>query len=349
MHRTQEEFDEDFYEEKYPQTKGYSSGMTKRERLLMHYELYGREQGLCRNRGEFEERNQPGIKDIVADPEFDEIFYEKFYPMTKDFYQPFCKDNGIDDKRRLFYHYRMYNREGYRNKKEFSLVRKKYLESNESLIDLCGTPKQDRVVLHTQFFKASAEVTSNNIYCLYKNLDNPMIDQIVLFVEEDSRFSPVFGDKLVTVPIRKRLSYRDWYDFSAKNSPDSIKVLANSDIYFDETIETLRRIRSWPEDMMYACSRKDMTKAGKIRRSRELFTKECPYIMEDLSQDCWAFKNPLLDFEKEYSLGYMHCDTMLRESLGRSGMRMANLFLHMNCIHVDWRSKKQRPEYDKNS
>lgn len=43
-----------------------------------------------------------------VDPDFDEKSYASIYPKTKDFYQPFCRENGIDEKRRLFFHFSCY-------------------------------------------------------------------------------------------------------------------------------------------------------------------------------------------------------------------------------------------------
>lgn len=42
------------------------------------------------------------------DASFDAKFYESLYPETKDFYQPHCQENNIDDTHRLFYHYKNY-------------------------------------------------------------------------------------------------------------------------------------------------------------------------------------------------------------------------------------------------
>jgi len=43
-----------------------------------------------------------------VDPEFDEKFYQKTYEGTTNFYQPFCKNNNIDDRHRLFFHWSIY-------------------------------------------------------------------------------------------------------------------------------------------------------------------------------------------------------------------------------------------------
>ena len=45
-----------------------------------------------------------------VDIDFDEIFYQNQCPETKDYYQPYCKDNHISDKHRLFFHWYMYGK-----------------------------------------------------------------------------------------------------------------------------------------------------------------------------------------------------------------------------------------------
>lgn len=42
------------------------------------------------------------------DNSFNEKKYLLLYPETKDFYQPYCKQNNIDDKHRLYFHYKIY-------------------------------------------------------------------------------------------------------------------------------------------------------------------------------------------------------------------------------------------------
>jgi hypothetical protein len=42
------------------------------------------------------------------DENFDEFLYQTRHPETKDFYQPYCIDNNIDDKHRLYFHYKLY-------------------------------------------------------------------------------------------------------------------------------------------------------------------------------------------------------------------------------------------------
>lgn len=44
----------------------------------------------------------------TLDESFDEKLYLETYPDTKDFYQPYCQQNNINDKQRLYYHYNFY-------------------------------------------------------------------------------------------------------------------------------------------------------------------------------------------------------------------------------------------------
>ena len=47
-------------------------------------------------------------KNNQLDYSFDEILYLKEHPDVEGFYQPYCKDNAISEKHRLFFHYNVY-------------------------------------------------------------------------------------------------------------------------------------------------------------------------------------------------------------------------------------------------
>jgi hypothetical protein len=47
-------------------------------------------------------------KSNVLDFTLDETFYQSEYPETVSFFQPYCRDNKITDKQRLYYHWFMY-------------------------------------------------------------------------------------------------------------------------------------------------------------------------------------------------------------------------------------------------
>lgn len=63
--------------------------------------------------------NKSSIEEFYSihsvDQDFDENFYQKEYPETQNFYQPFCQKKNIDNRHRLFYHYMTYGNQGYKN------------------------------------------------------------------------------------------------------------------------------------------------------------------------------------------------------------------------------------------
>jgi hypothetical protein len=48
-------------------------------------------------------------KSHKIDENFNEVLYQEQYPETLDFYQPYCQQNNIDDKHRLYFHYKKYH------------------------------------------------------------------------------------------------------------------------------------------------------------------------------------------------------------------------------------------------
>lgn len=193
-------------------------------------------------------------------------------------------------------------------------------------------------ILFTQWFKATPEVLTYNLYCLYKNLSNEIIDKVVLFVD-NCEFNNIFNEKLIVVPIQTRLSYKMWIDYADNEYPEDIKILSNSDVYFDESLSFLDQISEW-ENRLYVLTRKDLTKDGKILPSSLVYN---PNNTEQTSpqhcQDAWIYKNKLGgDFN--YNLGVMHCENSFRISAQESGIEVFSLFNNVELIHVDWRGSK---------
>lgn len=66
-------------------------------------------------------------------PSFNEAKYREKYPETEAFYQPFCTENNIPDKYRLYFHYAMY---GTKDSQDISKINKTYqVNINSSRIE----------------------------------------------------------------------------------------------------------------------------------------------------------------------------------------------------------------------
>jgi len=200
-----------------------------------------------------------------------------------------------------------------------------------------------RKILFTQWFDSSTEVMSYNCYCLYKNISNTHIDHIYVF-DENKSFNNIYSEKVSVIPIESRLSYSDWFYYSGQNKSDDIKILANSDIYFDDSISVLNKL-NMHDDTLYIGTRVDVTKKGDIVPSTAMYGDGGREVDPDRSQDVWIYKNINLKFNSDFILGEQHCDGQLRVSAQKGGVNVVSLFPHLRCIHVDWRRSK--PEYTK--
>jgi hypothetical protein len=198
-------------------------------------------------------------------------------------------------------------------------------------------------VLFTQWFKTTPEIQTYNLYCLYRNLSNPAIDQVVLFVE-NTEFENVFTDKLQIVPVTERLSYNAWFDYCQMHHPNDIKILINSDICLTENIARLDYVQNWT-NTLYVVSRRDLTKEGNIVVSAQTYCGH-DYIQPEWSQDCWIYKEPLVAMTTKIYLGVMHCENNMRIDLQMQGVKIGNLSDYVDCLHVDWRGTKQRSMAD---
>lgn len=120
------------------------------------------------------------------------------------------------------------------------------------------------------------------------------------------------------IEITERLTFRQMFDLTAKYS-DCINIIANSDIYFDETILNARWIKS---NDCWALSRWDYTDGRAI-----LFNRKD-------SQDVWIF-NGLVDGQfGDYFLGTPGCDNRLAWDLKTHGYNVTNPSMSIHAIHL---------------
>lgn len=108
------------------------------------------------------------------DDDFDETFYGKEYPATLNFYQPHCSLSGIDDRHRLFYHYKIYGNTNYKN----------LLEKNYNIF----VPK----ISKRKLFNKLAIVTSFFNPCEYDNI----VGNYRKFSAEIKRYANLFPIEL---------------------------------------------------------------------------------------------------------------------------------------------------------
>lgn len=93
---------------------------------------------------------------------FDHHTYLELHPDTKDFYQPYCKDNNISDKDRLFFHFIIYQNS--HNNVKFH-YHTSLFEFISKLTDLANTSKNDELL----------DIIKERMYLLGHTMRHPVI------------------------------------------------------------------------------------------------------------------------------------------------------------------------------
>ena len=167
--------------------------------------------------------------------------------------------------------------------------------------------------------------------CLERNLDNGALDHIHLFCERCD--APLTHPKLIATTVTMRPTYGDflsdiraWCD---SNDGTTFGIIANSDIFFDQTILTLADRQT--SDQVAALARWDVAHDGTPR----LFNRND-------SQDVWTFKGRPRDVAADFCVGIPRCDNRMLHELRNAGYEVINPAYSIRTYHLH---AGQREEY----
>ena len=172
-------------------------------------------------------------------------------------------------------------------------------------------------------------------FCLKKNEENEHIKRVVI------------------VNRNERCTYGNFFD-AMFAYPNEVNIIANSDIYFDDTIQLARTIEY---NQCYALTRWELVN-GKVIDFRSRHGVPSP---PRWSQDVWIFKGSINSSEFHtvvatnlnnnksevipFSLGIPGCDNKIAAMLKEKGMQVINPSLSIRAIHVHEDSSRVYPKY----
>ena len=164
-------------------------------------------------------------------------------------------------------------------------------------------------------------------HCLERNLDSGLFARIILLVDDDTA-APRKDRRLSLLRLDRRPTYLDWVQESRRCCPGQISVLANSDIYFDNSIGLLLDLFEHNPDAFVALSRFD--------QNGDVFT---PHSDPHWSQDTWAFipredDDGMHDKQFDIPLGAPRCDNKIAYVFATQGYNVFNPFPFIRSIHV---------------
>jgi hypothetical protein len=118
----------------------------------------------------------------------------------------------------------------------------RYTCESENVI--IGEKTETKINLFIQFFIHPNKERLNEIKtCLTLNVMNPFINNIILLNETETIYTDeelgCCSKKIVQLPLGKRMMYSDIISYVDRLNIEGYIIIANSDIFFDETIENI--------------------------------------------------------------------------------------------------------------
>ena len=196
-----------------------------------------------------------------------------------------------------------------------------------------GDIYKDKIILITQYYKSDNSARhSENVECLQTNVDNPYINEIILVTETpyNKQDVEVTSDKVKLINIGKRMRYSDAFDIVENYNVKGYVIIANSDIFFDDTLKNVYESNAHKVKKMYTQLRFEYTNSD---------LKKCPLFgPRGDSQDTWIFhtnynipkhNRTILEFE----LGIPGCDNHIIYVLSVLGFLLYNEPFYIRTYH----------------
>jgi len=178
-------------------------------------------------------------------------------------------------------------------------------------------------------------------YCLEQNINNIYIDKIYLLNEKEYSNSLFKSKKIEQIVINDRLKYSYAIDFANKNCKDDIVIIANNDIYFDDTLLVLDHLdeKEWI-DKLIVLTRYERSKNNEILSQDKIphyYSKHYNTFFKSQriwSHDAWIFKGKLKTFPCDFYLGVHGCEGAFITQLKKNThIKVQNGYPYIRAIH----------------
>jgi hypothetical protein len=161
--------------------------------------------------------------------------------------------------------------------------------------------------------------------CLQRNCALERFERVLVFLEDEStpalEHEALQHEKLQLVPVGHRLKFEELFEYASRELAGQVCVIANNDIYFDETLGELVGFDF--EGKLLCLSRWETQEDGTITNG------DYPN-----SQDAWIFRAPLKPFLCDWHLGLLASDTRLAHEARTAGLCVLNPCQSIRAIHV---------------
>jgi hypothetical protein len=180
------------------------------------------------------------------------------------------------------------------------------------------------MILFTSYYHEKNEQRKNELlYCLKQNVSNKFISKLYVLCESGftDLIKEIESPKLVVLETLKRPFFHDVIQVVNKYSEHGTSIIANTDIYFDDSISLVNKCLSSLE--VFCLTRWN-------NNGRNVIS----FYGNFRSQDAWIFKGKLPSNIGNYYMGLPGCDNRFAKELLESGYKIQNPSLSIRAVHV---------------
>jgi len=172
--------------------------------------------------------------------------------------------------------------------------------------------------------------------CFQENVRNKYIKKIYVLYEDFQGNAPWFllHDKIKIIKLDHYPEHKDFYDFINKNLSGELVIWANTDIYFDDTLKSLRHV--------------DFHNGIAILTRYNIPEYQGKWKRHPNSHDAWIFKAPIRYLNGNFKINRFINENIMLDEWIKSGYRVTNPSLTVKAWHVhreDYRAHDVLCEY----
>lgn len=183
-----------------------------------------------------------------------------------------------------------------------------------------------KINLYINFYIDSNNIRQEELnFSVNNNINNKLIDKIFLFIEPNIHeycLKTFNSNKVKYIIDTDRPTYNTYFSKTIEY-PNRINIIANADIYFDNTLSYLKNYK-WNGSEVFALSRWDLIDDNTIT----LYDEPC-------SQDAWIFLGTIKEINgADFTCGILGCDNSIAHLIKKDGFDISNPSKTIKAIHV---------------
>lgn len=184
------------------------------------------------------------------------------------------------------------------------------------------------ILITPYYLDSSPDRQAELDFCIQMNIQNPLIAKVVLFLDNSlnaHQIEELNHSKIEINCCSRRCTYQDCLDYANKYFQGEIILIANTDIFFDNTLKLL-------EDHDLSNQFITLSRWDVVEVTESMIYSQLRVSID--SQDAWIFRAPLKPFSAYIPLGKPGCDNRIAFEAHTVGLQVINPALSIRSHHL---------------